>query len=488
MNELAKKLQPFIVGSPHIEILKDDFSHQIVDVKSGQVYGFVHLNEGRLIAYEISEPEEVEDEQIPFNTPPNVDRIMEVAQLFIDTFINRDVHFSMLNEWNDNHFMVTYEERDPKLDLLIPHTGCTLHFTRDGILTNADIGQMDFQLLYPEITVSSEDAKQLLRKANYLQLSVHVPDLVEMETNPVVELIYRSNHNIMGVGADGNIETVTEFMNTEELSIEKIQAVNSTSSIEEMLGVNKKLEKNTGEDGSVIWIDPTVYMEEDEEAEPLISIFSDETGHFSFSNLPFEKMDDTPSLPMGKLTEKALEFLELVEGNIHDKYVLEEPIKTVDNEELFDEEERDEAFENELDAEDEEDMAHDYLDSEPTQMFTFYRQHGEFRMESVEAHVHVGIYTGLIRECSVTRLSSSQTANLEKLNPIPTITLQEAEERFFNELEMKLTRCVKDFGDPNIYTLSYLVDFPKTGGHIEKINAHTGEVSYIETGIIKERH
>jgi nitrogen fixation protein len=241
----------------------------------------------------------------------------------------------------------------------------------------------------------------------------------------------------------------------------------------EMLAVDENLVKKAGEDGSVIWYDPN----EDAE-EPIISIFSNETGHFSFSNLPFTKEDGASPLSMEQLKEKAFEYLELAEGNIHDKFVLEEPIVTVDNEPLYTEQ----VMEEDEDM-DEEDV---FLYSEPTQMFTFNREYAGYRIEGREAHIHVGLYTGIIRECSVTCLSPDQTASMEKLDMKPAITLQEAEDRFFSEIEMKLARCVKTMDDPSVYTLSYLVDFPATSGHIEKINAHTGEVSYIETGILKE--
>ncbi|MGD6969072.1 hypothetical protein ACQCVP_21870 [Rossellomorea vietnamensis] len=472
MNNLAEKLQPFIEGNTLIKIVEDELSHNIVEVESGEVYGFVYIEEGEFCGFQKMESEE--EEQTPFDTSPNVRKMMETAKLFADSFIDRDVHFSMLNEWSDNSFMVTYEERDPMMGLQIPHTGFTLFFTRDGIVTSANLGKTEFQLEYPEITLSSEEAKQVLKESNYVQLDLHIPD--EPGTEP--ELIYRSSHDIMSVGVDGRVERVTEFIGAEELSAEKISCVRPASTIEEMLGISEDLKKRAGDEDSVIWIDPAAEAEEDEEAEPLISLVSNDTGHFSYSNLLFKRPEDSPPLAMEILKEKALEVLELVEGKIHEKFVLEVPTITELNEEPED-------IDEEVDVIEEEEEGL-YPEPEPTQMFTFYREHHGYRLEGLEAHVHVGVYTGLIRECSVTRLSPEQTAGLEKLNLEPAITLQEAEERVFRDISMNLARCVKNFDDEKLYTLCYMVDFPETGGHIEKINAHTGAVSYVETGILKE--
>ncbi|MBP3953532.1 hypothetical protein [Bacillus suaedae] len=475
MNELAKKIQQFISGKPHIKIVEDDYTNKVVDVNTDQIYGFVHLDEGRFEGYERIEIED-EDEQVTFDTPANITKIMETAQLFVQTFIERDVHFSMLLEWSENSYMVTYEERDPKLGVLLPHTGCTLYLTRDGFLSSANIGRTDIELEYPLIIISQEEAKKILRKAGYVQLAVQIPNQDEEDLDQMIELIYRSSHNIMGVGVDGQVETATEFMDIEEIPVREIQSIDTAATQEELLGVNQTLVKKAGEEDTVIWFDPTADIGEEE---PLISSFPNTTGHFSYSNLPFEKVEDMEPLPIEKLTGKALEYLELVEGDIHEKFVLEEPLQDNNLDGLEDEEE--------CDGEDEEDLEeYIILDSEPTQMFTLYREHQGVRIEGLEAHVHVGLYTGLIRECSVTSLSPTQAAKLNKLSMIPTISLLEAEERFFSEIEMKLSRTVKDFDDRNVYTLSYNVSFPRTGGHIEKMNAHTGEVSYVYTGIIKE--
>ncbi|SES90864.1 hypothetical protein SAMN05216389_103139 [Oceanobacillus limi] len=475
MQELAKKLQPFIPGNPSIKIVEDEYTTEVIDTHTKEVYGTVHINDGRFEGYDMEVDYDEEQEQT-YNTPADVAKMLHTAALFVDTFIDREVHFSMLNEWSENNFMVTYEERDPKLGLLLPHTGCTLSFTRDGVLTTANIGQTDVELEYPTIKISDEEAKELLRKSDYLQLAIHFPD----EGAEELELIYHTSHDIMGVGIDGRIETVSEFMDAEDLPAQRIPKVTPTETIEQMLGIPNSLIKKDGEEGSVIWVDPNAILDEDEEEEAVISIFDDNINHFSYCNLPFYQTENLTELPMEALMERALQFLELVVKNSNEKYVLEDPYQATEDgdEEIEDLDE----FE---DIDSEEDMDA-FPDPEPTQMFTFYREHAGLRLEGFEAHIHVGLYTGIIRECSVTGLSDKQYQSLQNINTTPTISMEKAEQRIFAELEMKLARTVKYFDNPKIYTLSYTPEFPKTGGHIEKMNAHTGEISYVDTGILKE--
>ncbi|WP_058306427.1 PepSY domain-containing protein [Gracilibacillus massiliensis] len=483
MKNLIKKLQPFVSESNAIEIATDEDGSQIVDSVTKEEYGVVLLNdEGQFEGYEsYSFYDEDEMEETLSDIPVNTNEIMRLSQLFVDTFIDREVQFSMLNEFTDNTYMVIYEERDPKLNIAIPHTGCTLHFTRNGELTSATIGQTDFVLEYPTIEISKEEAKERLRSAGYLQLAIDLPDEDEKNYGDAM-LVYRTNDDLMSVSVDGKVESLYEFMDTEIKPVHRIAETTPTETIEEMLHVHAGLMKKLGEDDSEIWVDPTVPMEE----EAIISIYNNEKGHFSYSNLPYENNEEDAKLSLGQLQERAEKFLELVVGNVHEKYVIEEPYDPSEDLTEFDEELFEEEIEQGESEDFEEEEWEELPDPEPTSMFTFYKEYQGIRLNGYEAHVHVGIYTGTIRECSVTNLTEKQLYNLSQLNLSPTLTMEEAEHRFFSEVEMTLSRSVKDLDDVTYYTLSYLVDFPKTGGHIEKINAHTGEVTYVDTGIIKE--
>ncbi|MEN2767484.1 hypothetical protein [Ornithinibacillus xuwenensis] len=482
MQELARNLMPFIPGSPEIEIIKNEYSSEIVDKQTREVYGYVHFDEYKLIGFE-SEIDYEDEVQLPYDIPIRQKEILHKAQLFVDTFLEKEVHFSMFNEWSSNNFMVTFEERDPKLALLLPHTGCTLYFTRDAVLTTANVGRSEINLEYPSIKITEQEAKEKLKNANYLQLAIHFPDINDSHSE--AELIYHPNHSIMGIGVDGAIDTVTDFLGTKKPATLQIPPVKPTKTKEELLGVPHSLQKKTGEENATIWVDSFLSNNEDMEEEALVSIFDNELRHFSFSNTPFEKSEGLKPISLKELTEIALQYLELVEGNINQKYVLEEPTPVEEHSEELQENDLDEEINSDID---EDESWEDYLEPEPTQMFTFYRQHDGFKIENLEANIDVGRYTGLIRGCSVTRLTRKQEKSLYDINTTPVISLKEAELRFFSEIEMVLTRVVKYFDQQDVYTLSYGINFPRTGGHIEKINAITGEVSYVETGILKENY
>ncbi|AST90710.1 hypothetical protein BC6307_05145 [Sutcliffiella cohnii] len=471
-EKLAEKLKPFILDEQEVIINEEEYSYELTIANTGELYGIVHIIDGEFVGFEKElDYEEEEDVLKSYIAEPNTEEMLQKAQLFVQTFLEQKVHFTMLNEWSSNNFMVTYEEKDPKLDIFIPHTGCTLYFNREGLLTSANINQRDVKLEYPNLSISEDEAKLKLREANYVELTIYFSDEGED-----AQLIYRPNHDIMGIGVNGEIQTVTEYMEAEKLEVQTVSPVTPKETLNDMLGVNSSLVQKVGEEGSTIWVDDNLVVEEEEE-EALISIYSDDTGFFSFSNLPYVKDEHAVKLSLEALKERALRVLSLAEGPIHEKYVLEEPVENLDEES--------ESYLEDLETEEEFDDD-GYIEPEPTQMFSFYRTYNGFKIEGFEAHVHVGLYSGLIRECSVTRLTEQQELSLEKLKTAPTIPLHEAENRFFNEIEMKLVRTVKEFHNPKVYDLSYIVSFPKTVGHIEKMNAHTGEVTYVDTGILKE--
>ncbi|KAB8138204.1 hypothetical protein F9U64_06130 [Gracilibacillus oryzae] len=262
MTNLVKKLKPFINRDFSIEILEDEFFLHIIDRETEEMYGTVLIDEnGQLESIDIEGYSDEEIELESLETPVHTEEMMRLSQLFVDTFVQKEVHFSMLNEFTENSFMITYEERDPKLDVLIPHTGCTLHFTREGKLTSASVGQTDFTLEYPEIEISKEEAKERLRSTGYLQIAIDLPDQEE-EGYGKAELIYRANDEYIGVNVDGTVDSLYEFMETEELGVKKIPAANPSETMEQMLQVNDHLVKKTGEDHSLIWVDPTMPVDE----------------------------------------------------------------------------------------------------------------------------------------------------------------------------------------------------------------------------------
>jgi hypothetical protein len=88
MKDLAKKLQPFIEGNPSIKIVEEEYSHDIIDRETGHVYGYVQMEEERFIGIEI-EFEEGEEEPCPYTSTANTQKILDTAQSFVDTSVDR---------------------------------------------------------------------------------------------------------------------------------------------------------------------------------------------------------------------------------------------------------------------------------------------------------------------------------------------------------------------------------------------------------------
>ncbi|MBU9719888.1 MULTISPECIES: hypothetical protein [Bacillaceae] len=479
MSELTNKLRKYIKGNPDIMIEKDDYDTTIVDAKTGDLYANIYFSDdGSFSGFEIdpyNEEEGQEEEESPPHTPLSEREIADFLQKgdqFVADFLTAPVEFGMFSEWLENSYIMIYEEIDQKLDIPIPHTGCTLYFNRKGEITSANLGHQRYMLEYPNVTITNEEAKAIFLHASVIEL------VIQAEGDGNVELIYRMNPAYIGVKVNGEIDNVLEFMGAEEIPVYPLKETVVKESIETMLGITNDFVMFKDDGESKLWVEKDIFdaAEDTEEIVHKVSTFEDETGFFIESNVVWEKSDTPLSLEV--LQEQAISFLESVVGDVHTKYCLEEPQHNED--ELTEE---DSEIILEVEDLDDLEMDDDFFPSEPTQMFTFQRYHKGMKIESYDIYIHVGLFTGIIRECSGSKLNESQ---LQALNIKPSIPLEEVEERFFQEIDLKLTRCVKDFDDTSVYTLSFTVDYPGEMGAIEKINAHTGRVTYVDTGIIRE--
>ncbi|MFA9556819.1 hypothetical protein ACERII_05925 [Evansella sp. AB-rgal1] len=474
MENIANKLRKYIKGQPEIKIIAGEYDTSIVDAHTEEWYGEVHFQEdGSLQGFDIELYNE--DEAVPDTTPPlpedKIALFLHKAEQFVNDFVTSEVEFGMFSEWINGNYIIIYEEIDGKLGIPIPHTGCTLYMNQNGDITSAQLGKKEYTLEYPDLQISKEEAKEILRNESIIELAILA------EENKTVELVYRVNPAITGVKVDGTIDNVLEFMDVEELPVHSLEKTVCEESLEKMLGITEEFVMFKDDGESKLWVEKETLdnVDPEEEIHHKVSFFEDATGQFIASDVNWEKTEST--LVHEELQVRATKFLELMVGNIHEKYWLEQPQQN--DAALY---EADEELE-EVDTQEDDDYDYPYHPPEPTQLFTFIRQHKGMKIEGFDAIVHVGMYTGLIRECSTTKVNESQ---LKSLRIVPTISLEEAEKRYFDEMKMMLIRSVKNFDDTSIYDLTYTMNFPGKHGTIEKISAHTGEVTYVETGIIKE--
>lgn len=503
MNVIEKKLKKYIKAEPEVKVLETEYGYGIIDEKTEDFIGNIDFFEDGKLSILDFEMLYLEDDCVVDRAPVTeeiVEAIMASSKKFFNDFVSTNAVFTMLAEWGESGYIVTYEEVDEKLGIMIPHTGCTLYFNHEGYLTAAHIGNKDYTLEYPEIKVTKEEAKQILENTQLLQLAIEVLE------DGCVELVYQRRPEIIGVKVDGQIDDVYKFMGATPLACYPINKITVTESLETLLGVTDDFELYESDDSTKLWAEKTKFKDKEndneDEFEATVHTYDSETGHFSASNIPFV-LGEQEQLAETELKNRALQYLELVVGKIDEKYFLEEQLEIPD----FESEDRGELCADEMskrvevnmeeellqvdadtvldegDGDNFESEEEDFLDlSEPTIAFTFIRQHRGFKLEGFNAYIHVGLYTGIIRECSTSTVFEKK---LQALDVTPLVTLEEAEKAYFSRLEMKLARAVKDFEDCSTYDLTYLIDFPGENGAIEKINAHTGEIMYVETGILK---
>jgi len=480
-------LRDYIIGRPVISIDYDEDDStvgEITDANRGLVYGHIELSsEGKLTSFmmdleEILEHNDVALDEYEELTP---DEIIGCAEDFTKEFCRDNLYFNMMTEWNGESYLIVFEAKDVALNLFLPNSGATIEINKQGFILSATLFQSYYQLSYPDIEISAEDAKDILGQYPLVELGIY-------EDNGEMKLVYYPKREYMAVHVDGHIVTAGDFLEDEYVKAQTFDKVTVTEKIECLLGVTDDMlmiENSYGQ----YW-----YKAEDEEnieiAEPIIRIErSDEMQTDYESSVSWEELDG--ELPVTVLEEKAKMFLEATIGNIHLKYLLEDQLEEDDDfdilrEEDLSEEERQFFEQLEMMEEDEEDFVEeDEIDFEPFTTFTFIRHHKGIRIEEYAIHVNVGIYTGIIRDCTIILPNEDKLVSMD-INPV--LSLEQADSIFKEQLHMKLSRT-SSYDDEDeevtVYGLDYVMNFPQRRD-IEKIDATTGEIHYIDADILKE--
>ncbi|UII57090.1 hypothetical protein LS684_06520 [Cytobacillus spongiae] len=454
MNSIATKLRKYLPNQPKIKIIPDpeiDHMGQIIDEVHETVYGYLEVSSSQeLVSFHLDILED-EDTHVLINSQHkklNEEEIMAVGDKFANEFYSRPVSLSGLFQWEPDTYLVIYEEKDQELGLLIPNTGCMVNVDIYGHVTSASFLDVDYKLLFPEIKINSEEAKELICQESLVQLAI------SLEEKP--ELVYYPIHDIAGVSVDGKIQRSTELLEFDTKSDQPIEKVVVEFSMEELLGLAES-------DQKIIEEEQTYWMRNGEE-EPVAIINKEDPQHLFYQSFS-EWSKDAGTLDEEVLRKRAIQFLESVIGNVHEKYV--------------------EEFQPSLDdfpftEEEEEDLIDLY---ESTSTFLFKRVYNGIPVPPYSVEVRIGKCSGIIRYAIIPVISQEQLE--EVVQEKPRITIEEANGIYKDTLTMKLVRSVDHIQTPSIYGLSYLIDFPN-GLHIEKINAHTGEVQFVDSGLIRE--
>lgn len=491
MRNWEFELRDYIIGRPviSIEFDEDDLTTgEIIDTHRGLTYGHIELSDDHKLTSFMIDMEEIMDnndvslDEYEELTP---DELIGCAEDFAKDFCRESLHLNKMTEWNGESYLIVFEAKDVALNLFLPNSGVTVEINKQGFVISAVLFQSYYQLSYPDIQISAQDAKNILCQYPLVKLGI-------IEDSGDMKLVYYPNHEYLAVHVDGEAVTADEFLEEENVDAHTFEQVKVTQTIESLLGITHDMYKSENEDGTY-W-----YKLDDgetiESTKPMIKIeHHDEFQSYYESDIEWKEVEE--ELPTELLEERAKMFLEAIVGDIHEKYLLEDQYVEDDDFEILTEEdltEEERQFFEELEmmeAEEEEEFEEDFDEEdnnfEPFTTFTFIRHYKGIRIEEYAIHVNMGVYTGFVRDCSIILPDETQ---LLTMNMNPTLSLEQADAIFKEQLQMKLARTSnydEEDEEVTVYGLDYVMDFPQNR-EIEQIDATTGEIQYIDSDILKE--
>ena len=112
-------------------------------------------------------------------------------------------------------------------------------------------------------------------------------------------------------------------------------------------------------------------------------------------------------------------------------------------------------------------------DFEPFRTFSFLRTVQGIPVDEYNIHVDIGTFTGHIKDCTVTRVNEAVIENFSTDDV--EVSLEEANKRYIDALQLRLARAIESQDDFPIYTLVYEIIFNDGQSTLEKIESNTGE-------------
>lgn len=481
MIEIEMKLKKYLIGQPSIMINEDETmedSMEVLDARNDVNYGYIEVTDDKeLTNINIDFDKLVENNGVELESLEELemDEILHITESFMKDFGREVVQFSNSSEIGEGEYLVVYEAADKKLKLPLPNSGAVIEINSYGTITAATIFQEYYQLTYPKVEITEDEAREILCKETLVELGIE-----ENEEQGEFELVYQPIRDYIGVTVDGKVQKASQLFSETELEQFAVTPVQVTKALPKLLGATDQYVLRE-EDGNLYW-----YVAEDldadgEDAEAVIEVLHfDDAGANYESNVVWDTEVKTV-LPFEQLKDNAMQFLEIISGDIHDKYMLEEQSVLNEDTEEFDDNSDEDLFN--VDEYDEDEYVDEHED-EPTTMFTFIPYFHEYKLENYSVLIEVGIHTGIIRSCLYSALNME---SIRGINITPIISLPEADAIYKQNLQMKLSRFeeIDEDDEMTIYSLNYSINAPSENGAIDKINATTGEVTYAESNIVR---
>lgn len=326
-----------------------------------------------------------------------------IAQQFAATFYP-EVAEVIQEDYSAHSTVIRLAEKDAVHHLPIPGAGLAVEVHDSGFVTAAQLYRNTYTLIDNDELIKVEEAKQ--------KLLAETPIVLALENG---EIKYKLADQAIGVHADGTV-LFTEIPPV----LTDIDAVAQQKDWASLMGITDDFVNYYNEDGVQLWAEKDLLDNAPiDELPDQVAVRKNEDVLFYSGATPWNK---DKRYTEEELKQKAVHFLSAV---------TDQPLEGWKHagEQLA----PDAAIEDEL---------------EPAYIFLFAYTKLGIPVEGVEASIHVGIYSGLIRECIIDRLPDAVNAENQ------LISSTQAKQQLGDLLQLELAWVALQ--DENQYELVYV--------------------------------
>lgn len=471
MKKLEISIKDLLIGCPPIKIVTEEDMEEfgeIVDAHRDISYGQVEVDdEGKLtsLAIDLESITENNDVSLDEYEELSIEDIKEMGEDFVNEFGAKGLQLTSFSDWGSDIFLLVFEAMDVQYQIPLPDSGVTLEMNRHGFILSATITQSYYQLKYPEVKITAEEALEIYKKRQLIEMGA-------IQQDEEMRLMYFPISHNEGISVDGEFLELDQFSMDTPSVLKDITEVSDAYTEDQLLGVHEGLVQ-TEEEGL------TTYKNPENDAIEISINRSDNTEIVVDSSLPF---NDEVELNVEELQQRAIAFLQLQVGEVVNNYKVEAFFEEDDEEEEIDDDLTPEEIEmlkalSEADDEEDEEKDEDEYQFEPFVSFVFHRQINGIPIREYNAHVDIGIYSGTVRDSLIPLLDEKY---IEEMVVKPTISIEEADEMYKNSIKMELTRVPHEEEEFIVYELCYVVKPTSEPVHIERIDAQNGNVFYLD--------
>lgn len=448
---MIEKLQPFVNRQlSHIEEVERDL-FMIYDNEE-TIVGEYELFDGQLQRIQFFEDEENLD-----TTPVQISaqQATAIATTLIKTVDDRRLVLDSLVNF-DTHYLAIFEETDERYTLPLPNTGAHVSIDAYGYLISAMFFTEAYTVAYPEHIISVQQAREVLQTLPLVEKAIDTQ---------AWRYVYTQNHRLFGIHIDG---TIDHFDNQPDVQVRyyPVDVIPTTKSLEAiMLGAMAQDNISIKEDTSIEHVRHWYAAQPDEDSDYQLDLSSfddvdEEVLDFDLEMNDIVEFEDTGIyLPDDQLLRIAQELMYVLVGEQLAHYKREE---TTGLEQLLS------ATPFELDM---------FEPTDATYRFVYQVDDVYLQDKAIDISIHRS--AGVVVEVVQHVIDYDVVKNLRQ----PRLTLQQANDIAQGLADVELA-FMRTSIEENLYELTYMINYPNspTGGHIDEIDADTGEVSYVDTG------